>query len=109
MAKKKVQVKQHDKGEIHMLLLGMVAVLAIVGLVLMFNARMATGKVSYIPNPEILTPQKQCAGAPACPGGSARTLVGQDTSQMGRGIMTYDCACPLTNVPNYELTVQLPK
>jgi len=108
MAKKKVQVKQQDRSEIHMLLLGMVAVLAIVGLVLMFNARMATGK-AFLPNPEIITPQQQCAGAPLCPDGSVRTLVGQDTSQMGRGIMTFICGCPITGVEDYRLTVQLPK
>ncbi|MBW3018902.1 hypothetical protein KY329_01825 [Candidatus Woesearchaeota archaeon] len=108
MAKKKVQ-KQEDRSEIHMLLLGMVAVLAIVGLVLMFNARMATGKVSYLPNPEIVTPTQACAGAPACPDGSGRTMTGQDTSQMTQGVMTYICSCPITGVEDYRLTVQLPK
>lgn len=109
MAKKKVQAKQQDRSEIHMLLLGMVAVLAIVGLVLMFNARMATGKVSYLPNPEIIPPAQACAGAPLCPDGSTRTLTGQDTSQMSRGIMTYICSCPITGIQDYRLQVQLPQ
>jgi len=105
MAKKKVQ---EDKSELHMLLLGMVAVLAIVGLVLMFNARL-TGQAaasSFVGNAYYYGVNNPCLNAqPACPQGpraEATRFLNPD------GTMTFTCSCPPTDppVPDIQVTVQ---
>lgn len=89
-----------DKKEVNMLLLGMVAILAIVGLVLMFTSPAATGKAFQPPPlpPEVqspaavipqmtpaigtqtgpisnavLVPALEGSNLPSCPGGRMRT------------------------------------
>lgn len=106
MAKK--MAVQEDKSELNMLLLGMVAVLAIVGLVLMFNARM-TGNAaasSFVGNAYYWGVENPCLNAqPACPNGprAERTrFLNPD------GTMTFTCSCPPTTppIPDIEVTVQ---
>lgn len=102
--KKKAKPKASGKSDVHMMLLGMVAVLAIVGLVLMFNARMATGKIAYIPNPTMERGGDPCLNAPKCPDGSPRSVVQQYMPT--NGYYNVECGCPPWPVD--PVTVQVP-
>ncbi len=73
-----------DKKEVNMLLLGMVAILAIVGLVLLFTSPAATGKSFFPPElpPQVqapassnavLVPSLDGGNLPLCPSGNMRT------------------------------------
>ena len=77
-----------DKKEVNILLLGIVAILAIVGLVLLFTSPAATGKAFFPPalppsveNPApisygggaVVIPSLEGSNLPVCPNGRART------------------------------------
>jgi hypothetical protein len=106
MAKKKKV--EEDKHELHIILLGLVAVLAIVGLVLMFNARMATGKASasqLMPNPIYYGEGDPCLSVSACPNGP-RTEGGQFLDN--EGMLHIQCTCPPTTPPIPPIEVVVP-
>lgn len=70
-----------DKKEVSILLLGIVAILAIVGLVLLFTSPAATGKAFY---PPALPPQVQ---APAPVGEGPVIMEGGQYGQIGNAIL----------------------
>lgn len=115
MARKRVQKKtktdkSQERHDIHMILLGIVAVLAIVGLVLMFNARM-TGSLTAtqtMPNPIITGKANPCFDVmPPCMNNEPRTANQQYLAPDGTIHLT--CACPPSEppVPAVEITVPL--
>ena len=114
MARKRVQKKaarkvDNQKHEIHIMLLGMVAVLAIVGLVLMFNARM-TGKLSssqMMPNPVIYGKADVCYNVgPACQNLEPRTANRQYLAP--DGMLHVTCACPPSDPPMPPVEIKIP-
>lgn len=107
MAKKKKKVEE-SKHELHIILLGMVAVLAIVGLVLMFNARLATGNASagsFLGNPIIYGDASVCYNVEGCPNGprtEAKQFLDKD------GMLHVLCSCPPTTPPIPDIEIVVP-
>lgn len=103
-----------DKKEVNILLLGIVAILAIVGLVLLFTSPAATGKASWFP-PSTPAPETQVAY-----GGAATLVPNLDASNIERcpggkmrvreqGNIRYDVKdghmCSWFNCPGLEATI----
>ena len=64
-----------ERKEIEVILLGIVAILAIVGLVLMFNSKMA--QTSEVTGQAFIEPQKACINTPRCTVNTPRTAISQ--------------------------------
>jgi hypothetical protein len=103
---KKVTQKVENKHDIHIMLLGMVAVLAIVGLVLMFNARL-TGEVVISGVDTISGKAPPCFNEPLCPGNAPRTSDSQYLAP--DGTLRVRCVCPFVEppVPSTEVIINL--
>ena len=113
MARKRVQRKRaalaapQDRHDLHIILLGIVAVLAIVGLVLMFNARMTGKSIAGIINPTIYGKEDNCYNVqPFCANGR-RTPVSQFLG--ADGMLHVQCGCPNQDppVPPVEIRVDV--
>ncbi len=77
-----------NKG-IALAILGIVAVIAVVGLVLLFKG--ATGNVAYRPYPFITQDGQRACGLIQCQNGQGAVYVGESNTP---GVPSYACICP---------------
>ncbi|OYT32895.1 hypothetical protein DRJ22_00540 [Candidatus Woesearchaeota archaeon] len=82
-----------DRREIEIILLGIVAILAIVGLVLMFNSKMSE-KTEVTGQATMVSPDAACAQTPMCRWGVPRIAISQYLDP--EGYLHVTCGCPST-------------
>ncbi len=92
-----------ERKEIEVILLGIVAILAIVGLVLMFNSKMAAN--SEVTGQAFIEPQAACAGTPTCAWNTPRTATAQYLDPTG--VLQVTCSCPSMNPPVADMVVSV--
>lgn len=92
-----------ERKEIEVILLGIVAILAIVGLVLMFNSKMA--QTSEVTGQAFIEPQKACMNVEKCAWNTPRTAVSQYLDPQGNLHVT--CSCPGAVPPLEDVVVSV--
>ena len=90
-----------ERREIEVILLGIVAILAIVGLVLMFNSKM--NNASGATGQAIIQPDAACVNTPPCAWNTPRTAVNQFLDV--EGVMHVTCSCPGLTPPAEDIVV----
>jgi hypothetical protein len=102
-----------DKKEVSILLLGIVAVLAIVGLVLLFSSRMATGQYVLPVDHIIIIPiEHPCDSLPPCADGRPPVDLLKNFYDPDTGEWTKECGClisPPTDAPLVESPIDVSK
>jgi len=122
-----------DKKEVSILLLGIVAILAIVGLVLLFTSPAATGRaytpppfppavsfpanaaspeeLNLPPNAILVSPVVPCGGLETCPNGRTQTFQQHNIKQVdGQNYRIGVCMCPeLMTFPQTWVYMILPE
>jgi len=91
-----------DRREIEIILLGIVAILAIVGLVLMFNSKMSA-QTDVTGQATMISPESVCAQTPICRWGVPR--IATEKYLDPEGYLHVTCGCPEVIPPVEDIVV----
>jgi len=98
-----------NKKEIALLLLGLVAILAIVGLVLLFSKATTTGQLSRAAKPSsiiVVPPEMPCSLAPLCPNGKPPVDLNLNLYDPATNTYNRVCWCELPQTATIEMPLR---
>jgi hypothetical protein len=95
-----------NKKEISLMLLGIIAILAIVGLVLLFSKATTTGEFARAATPSsiiVVPPELPCEAAPLCPNGRPPVDLNLPLYDIETGTYNRACWCELPRTAIVEM------